>query len=210
MKQLLTTGILCLAAMVAGCASMADSFSGKVLYQDVRFGSDQLSDNSLLVFPVIKRQNLDSSGAITEKVLGTWLHDRRNDLEIMYRDNFEHRLLEYYPAWFDTFYVNLLGHNQVALQADTITWSLIDADYALMIFIKEAGRVRDFQRDIKRTIWMEAEIWSVDPVEVVWRVEVKGFERNAKTSDTDFIRRGVEKVYSLFPLYHPSLHEKTW
>jgi len=199
------------ALSLGGCAPALDSFTGKVLYQDTRLTPEEFSGNSVMVFPLIKRGAFDTTGAITAQALGQWLRQSHEDLEIYFKEDFEREMRRYYPQWIDTFYLNLLNHNFIAMQADTVGWYMIASNYILAIYVKDGGRIKDFHRNIKRTVWMEAEIWSVEPPSVVWRVEVKGFERNAQTSDADFIRRGVQKIFSLLPPYHPSPpKEEVW
>jgi hypothetical protein len=199
---------LCLGA--SGCASLTRKFEGRVLFQDDRLTTESISDNSLMLFPLIRTSGFDTAGSITAVTLAQWLHRSRPDLEIFYKEEFEQGLLGFYPVWLDTFYSNLFAGNTLALQSDTLSWVFVPSNYALAIRIKEAGRVKDFDRRVNRGIWFEAELWSTNPAGVVWRAEVRGVEGNVATPDAEFIRDGMEKIFSLLPPYHPALHENLW
>jgi hypothetical protein len=197
-------------AAFAGTPALAARFTGNVTYKDSRFGPEQLSSNTLFVFPIVNNGVFDTNNAISDMVVGDWLLKRRNDIAPVYKDSLDIIIQSKYPEKVMGLYDNLLNRNQKNLQADSLFWALLNSEYALFIYVRYSGKIKNADKSIIRNMRMESEIWSVNPPGIMWRAEVTGSEKRSKTSDIDFIRAGIEKLISMFPSYYPVIRDNNW
>ncbi|MBD3391473.1 MAG: hypothetical protein GF418_05440 [Chitinivibrionales bacterium] len=198
-------------AVLAGCAPQMDRYRGRLLHVNDRFTPEELSDQELVVFPLIRNSRFDTTAAFSPFVLAQRLRKTRPDLGVYFKEEFERRLLDVYPRdSLDIFYDRLFKNDIIALQTSDSAWASMPGRYALVLRIRDAGRVKDFKGITRRKLYMEAELWDASTAEVVWRAEVSGFDPDASTSDAEFVLSGIEEAYALLPPYKPALHEQEW
>jgi hypothetical protein len=181
------------------------------LHRSERFTNEEFGDQTVLLLPLFSEKGFDTSSSISDSVLGRMLADKRKDLTIFFRPEFERRYAKAFPD--DTvasFYKILFNGDILSLQTLDSAWTCMPSNYVIAVRVADAGRVKDFHGVMKRKLSLEAEIWKSKTAEVVWRGRTDVFDPEANSTDSEFIKQAVERIYEIFPDYHPGLHEEDW
>ncbi|MBD3347138.1 MAG: hypothetical protein GF401_18955 [Chitinivibrionales bacterium] len=203
-------GIIVAVAVMTGCASRA-GYATKLLYQSDDFDGADFSHRTILLLPVTLENGFDTTGMLSPSRQAQWLLKRRPDLKFVFRNHFEST---YYSAHdkaaLNSFYGALFEGDVLAAQTSDSVWAHMKADYLLVTSIKNSATIRDFERNIKKTLRCETELWDIENTEVVWRISTVGNILNGTEGDAEFIWGALQEAYNSIPAFRPALNEENW
>ncbi len=196
---------------LSGCASRTDSFRTELLYRHVSLNREQFSNQSILILPSIMDSSFVSSGILSTDSLRKLLSSVRTDMRPCPREEFERACLQKFEKrTLNGFYTDIVHGDILALQTSDSVWSHMPCKYLLTLRVAYGARVRTFEKKLMRSVRVEAELWDTENIEVVWRAETRGAERDAKTDDSQFLREAILHLLGQLPAYKPSSNEKNW
>jgi hypothetical protein len=199
-------GIAMWLILLSVSASSRNDFSCKVTFRDQRFNSEQFSASSISVFPFVRNGHFDTTNSISDEKIVLWITEKRSDLAVGHVNDAEVNKNDSVTSCFG----NIVNRDHEALRTDSAVWDKIGSDYAVVLYILNSGRVKTPENKVIRRVEIEADIWSVNSPALLWRAELKRTEQNARTTDEECIRRGVQMLLDLLPPYRPVLKEKEW
>jgi hypothetical protein len=190
---------------------MTTSYTATVLYQQRSFSGGSLSEQTVLVLPVLTKQGLDTTPALSPAKIGKLLQGARGDVEPVTKEEFETR----YSARHDTaslssFYRLLFKGSVVALANADSVWKEMKTAYCFAARITNAITVKGFNSTVTRRMNMETELWDVDSAEVVLRIQVQASARGERITDAQFIGAALTAAFEKLPAFAPSTNGQNW
>jgi hypothetical protein len=192
-------------------SSPEQSFIANISYQESSFTGASLSNQTVLLLPILTKNGPDASSSLDPIQIAKILLKVRPDVEPVTRDEFEAR----YKALHDSvsltdFYRLLYESDIVALQNCDSVWGQMKTAFCIVSRIKSALKIKGFDNSVKRRMAFETELWRVDSAEAVARFEVQCSSRGEKLSDADFVRAAVQAAFEKLPLFAPANNERDW
>jgi hypothetical protein len=203
--------LFCACTPPPAASLMTTSYTATVLYQQRSFSGGSLSEQTVLVLPVLTKQGLDTTPALSPHKIGKLLQEARGDVEPVTKEEFETR----YSARHDTaslssFYRLLFKGSVVALANADSVWKEMKTAYCFAARITNAITVKGFNNTVTRRMNMETELWDVDSAEVVLRIRVQASARGERITDAQFIGAALSAAFEKLPAFAPSTNGQNW
>ncbi|MBD3322450.1 MAG: hypothetical protein GF350_15215 [Chitinivibrionales bacterium] len=203
-------GIACMVFAQTGCSSHA-AYRSTLLYQSDDFDGGDFAHNTVMILPVIYENGFDTSANRSPTIQAEWLMKQRPDLSFTFKEKFESRYRSAYGfSGLNQFYRALYNGDVVAAQTSDSIWTAMEADFLLVTAIKSGAIIKDFDRNTKKRIRCETELWDIQNSEVVWRAATVGSSVNGTNSTGDFILGALFETYKSIPAFKPAMNEKNW
>jgi hypothetical protein len=176
-------------------------YSVQQTYAREGFNGKSLSGRTILLLPLLTKAGFDSTGGLNPFKQLKWLKRERNDLIFTADRGFERR----YIARCDStslplFYMNLYNANNIAVQTSDSVWNAIPFPMVLTVRLKNAAHIKDFNSKSHRVLILEAELWSKDSAEVLWRAGITARVSGRRLNDEKFITRVFKELYAALPV----------
>lgn len=204
-------------ALALGCATSPlrktgpAQYTARIIYCNEHFNGASLSDQTLLVFPVLSRTGHDTASYFSPEKQIEILQKVRKDLRFSRWNAFEKKYLFLHDSLsLSRFYQSLYKGEVVKLQTSDSIWKAMDAPYMLFARIRYAVTIRSFDGNSRRNLHLDVELWDVSSCEAVWRVEASGLDASNEMTDARFLSRGLFEAFSKLPGYVPANNENTW
>jgi hypothetical protein len=176
-------------------------FSVQQLYVREGFGGRMLSGRTILLLPLLTKAGFENSGELNPDMQMKWLKRDRNDLIFTADRSFEKRFMAQCDSGsLALFYRNLYSGDNVAIQTSDSVWNTIPVPLVLAVRLKNAAHIKDFDRKSHRVLMLEAELWSRDSAEVLWRVGLTARLSGRRLNDEKFFIRALKELYSALPV----------
>jgi hypothetical protein len=187
------------------------AYTVAVLYADQQFNGATLSNEPVLVLPILTKQGVSPSDIFPERNVAELFSRFRKDIAPVPRDTFEQRYLASHDnASLRSFYIDLGKGAIVAAQTSDSAWAAVDASFTLVIRVLYAAAIRSFDNSSFRKLSMEIELWSVANRAAVWRASVTGVDRSFRFPEDKFIEGCLRAAFSKVPEFLPTVNEKDW
>jgi hypothetical protein len=217
LRHMCLRSILIAVVFVCACAPppagtlVTTAYTASVLYQQRSFSGGSLSGQSILVLPVLTKQGIDTTPALSPAKIGKLLQEARSDVEPVTKEEFETRYSAHHDtASLSSFYRLLFKGNVVALSNSDSIWSEMKTAYCCATRITNAITIKGFNNIITRRMNMETELWDVDSAEVVLRIQVRASARGERITDAEFISSAIRAAFEKLPVFAPSTNEQNW
>jgi hypothetical protein len=217
MRLLTSIPLLTALAMLLNCAPYAPrqtgstQYTARITYCGEHFNGASLSDQTVLVLPVLSRAGHDTASYFSPQQQIEILQKVRKDLHFSTSDAFEKKYLSVHDSLsLSRFYQSLYKGDVVKAQTSDSIWKAMDASYMLFARIRYAVTIRSFDGNSRRNLHLDAELWNVSSGETVWSVEVTGLDKGNETTDARFLKGGLYEAFSKLPGYLPANNENKW
>jgi len=181
------------------------------LYQLHSFAGTSLSNETVLVLPILTRNGPDTLAALSAREIGKLLREKRGDVEPVTPGEFEaHCKALFGPELPGNFYKQLYASNVVAVSNSDSVWKQMKTGYCSVTRIAKGLRVRGLEGALTRRMTLETELWNVDSAEAVWRVQVECVAKGEHLTDADLVREALRAAFDKIPVFAPENNERNW
>jgi hypothetical protein len=202
--------LVCLCAPAARNGPEA-SYDAEISYQERSFSGGSLTDQTVLILPVMTKAGLDTTTALSPQNIGRLFQAARPDVEPVTKEEFETRYsIRHDTASLPAFYRLLFKGSVVAAANSDSVWKEMKTAYCFAARITNALTIRGFNGLVKRRMNMETELWDVDSAEAVLRIRVQATAQGEAMTDAEFIRRALAAAFEKLPVFAPSSNEQNW
>ena len=200
---------LCLPLL--SCTAPAVSLNVKTLYASPAFSSEQISDKSIMVLPVLTSDGY--SQMLSFDVQRQFLKKLRSDITLVGPDSF----MNVFGAAHDSvsltlFFRSLYTADVLSTQTADSAWKKMNVPLCMVFRLVNVAKIRAVDGIVKRRWTVLSELWNTEEVQTVWRVEVKGIDigNTHHLQDDELILSSINRVWESLPAYIPSIHERNW
>ena len=211
MRSVLITALLGWVAL--SCSPPPYGYTLHQLYTRERFSGKELNGRTIGVLPIINENGPCTTGFLKQQNHFTMMRKIRPDLKLLSADSVEELFRKKWPAdSLTAFYTLVFKGDMVSLQTADSLWSAANSglDYAMVLRLKGASRVVTFNRQTRKRLRIEVELWDTREIEVVWRVVINGVSMSKALPDSQFIMEAIQKAYSALPKLLPSYDNSSW
>jgi len=96
------------------------------------------------------------------------------------------------------------------LQTADSLWKTIKSSYFMAIRLDNGMVVKDFDRNIRKRLRIEGELWDKNAMEVVWRMSVAGISSGTALPDNVFLSKAIQQLFIALPGSIPNYEEGEW
>jgi hypothetical protein len=201
--------------IIYGCTPPSNvpvtSYIATVSYQDALFCGASLSNQTILVLPVLTKDGFDSTASIGPGIIAHLLQKVRGDIEPVEKEGFETRYrMNHDSASLAAFYIALYNDSMLVLTASNSVWQKMSAAYCCVTRIKKALTIFGFNGVVKRRMEMETEFWNVDSAMVSLRIQTSASASGSAITDAAFVIEAMKAAFAKVPIYAPANNEKNW
>ena len=189
----------------------AVTYNAEISYQQQWFSGGSLTDESLLILPVLTASGADTTSALSGRHIGKLFQAARPDVEPVTKEEFETRYAtDHDTASLSAFYRLLFKGAMVPLANSDSVWKEMKTAYCLATRVTNALTIRDFNGVVKRRMILETELWNVDSAEAVLRISVQASAMSQALTDAEFIKAALAAAFEKLPVFAPASNEQNW
>ena len=202
---------LCLPML--SCTAPAVSLNVKTLYASSAFSSEQISNQQIMVLPVLTADGFSHMTSLDVDRQRQFLKKQRSDITLVGPDSF----MTAFCAAHDSvslarFLRSLYTADVLSTQTSDSAWKAMNEPLCMVFRLVNVAKIRAVDGIVKRRWTVLAELWNTRDVQTVWRVEVKGIDIGdaLHLQDDELIEASINRVWESLPAYIPSIHERNW
>lgn len=187
------------------CNPLPIGFTSKHLYTRNNFDGSELNEKSIGICPLLGKDLHDSVRFLSSDSQFLVLKNTRPDLYLISVKETEKQFLNILSHDSLMYFYNKLQQSGIiSLQTDNVLWDAIKTDYYLVIRMINASSITTFNKNVRKRLNLEAELWNCKEREVVWRTGMRGIGLSKDISDKYFIMEAIKKLLLEIPVLLPS------
>jgi len=194
--------LIMMAAVSALCAGQ--SFTTELLYQAESFAGDSLGGRVVRAAFFMTASGADSTIVPGGRRQMRRIRRMRRDLAFVFTGVSAAGA----PLLTGDEVGDFVAGDVLAVQTNDSLWSRVPEPYLLVITMRNAAKITDFDRNSERHVRLETELWDARRAEVVWRAGISGTGPSHAGQDRDFLRAAAAEAFRALPRPSPSAHHQ--
>lgn len=205
-------GLLVSIVLFMQCAAKKGQWKAELLFENQKLASSKrTTGHTVVVLPLVTDSCFDTSRALAPEKFSRELIREQESIRLLFQNDFEESIiLKHGREMLDSFYAAIGTNDMLALHALDTVWKSLPGEYLLAVRVASGVRINSFDNVVKRKAQLEAELWDIRTIEVVWRAKASGFEMNVSVTDAQFVIDGIKKIGTLLPDFIPVREEENW